>query len=141
MTFRLTRAPAPPIIAVTVHVDEPANFQRRSSSRCGKRFWREHRREADFHQRQRAFSLTRNGHLLSYYQPVSAPVIGVGEMRWKPTPAGGRETPHRFTVRRSPIDAAMLQIVDGHGPGSEMTLAGVVDTIVRMFKEQTAAHG
>ena len=38
------------------------------------------------------------------------------------------------------IDAALLQIVDARGPGSEMTLAGVVDTIVRMFKEQTAAH-
>ncbi len=71
---------------------------------------------------------------------MSAPVIGVGELRWKPTLAGEREPPYRFTVRRSTIDAAMLQIVDAHGPGSEMTLAGVVDTIVRMFKEQTAAH-
>ena len=104
------------------------------------RFRREHRRDADFHQRQRAFNLTRNGHLLSYYQPVSAPAIGVGEMRWKPTLAGGRDNPYRFTVRRSTIDGAMLQIVDAHGPGSEMTMAGVVDTIVRMFKEQTAAR-
>ncbi len=104
------------------------------------RFQREHRRDGDFHQRPRAFSLTRNGHLLSYYQPVSARVIGVGEIRWKPTLAGRRDTRDRFTVRRSTIDPALLQIVDTRGPGSEMTLASVVDTIVRMFKEQTAAH-
>ncbi len=104
------------------------------------RFQREHRRDSDFHQRPRAFSLTRNGHLLSYYQPVSAPVIGVGEIRWKPTLAGGRGTPYRFRVRRSTVDAAMLQIVDDHGPSAEMTSAGVADTIVRMFIEQTAAH-
>ncbi len=90
-------------------------------------------------QRRRVLSLTRLGHLLTY-QLGAALAIGVGEMRWKPTLAGGRDTPYRFTVRRSTIDAAMLQIVDDHGPSTEMTSAGVADTIVRMFIEQTAAH-
>ncbi len=93
----------------------------------------------DLAQRRRVFSLTRLGHLLTYQQGL-APAIGGGEMRWKPTVAGEQATSYCFTVRRSTRDPSMLQIVDDHGPSSEMTLAGVVDTIVRMFIEQTAAH-
>ncbi len=106
------------------------------------RFQQEHRRDPllqDFVQRRRVFSLTRVGHLLTY-QRGAAPAIGGGEMRWKPTMAGERDTPYSFTVRRSTIDAAMLQIVDDHGPSAEMTSAGVADTIVRLFIEQTAAR-
>ena len=106
------------------------------------RFQQEPRRDPalrDFTRRRRMFSMTRLGHLLTYQQGLAS-AIGAGEMRWKPTMSGQQATSYRFTVRRSTLDPSMLQIVDGHGPSSEMTLAGVVDAIVRIFIEQTAAH-
>ena len=39
-------------------------------------------------------------------------------------------------MRRSALDPSLVQLVDNRGPSSEMTLAGVVDTIIRMFSEQ-----
>ncbi len=120
----------------------------------------------DLARRLRVFSLTRLGHLLTYQQGP-APTIGGGEMRWKPTVAGEQDTPYRFTVRRSTLDRyqegphpeaplpfdtlsvfivghlplvelSMLQIVDDHGPSSELTLTEAVDAIVSTFIEQAA---
>ncbi len=100
------------------------------------RFQQEHRRDPvlqDLARRLRVFSLTRLGHLLTYQQGP-APTIGGGEMRWKPSV----DTPYRFTVRRSTLDPSMLQIVDDHGPSSELTLTEAVDAIVSTFIEQAA---